>query len=75
MKEGKDPKRLNLVIPTPVYARIEEVQRLTNAASVSEVLRAALATYEVLVRAVKTENAEVTITPARGVPRQLVLPI
>ena len=48
---GPETKRLNLELPEAAYERVKEVERATEAASVSEVLRRSLTLYDYLVQA------------------------
>jgi hypothetical protein len=47
-RSSADRVRLNLEFPPQIYEQLQEVQRRSNAASLTEVLRRALALYDLV---------------------------
>lgn len=65
--------RMTLELTEAVRARLDTLQERTSAASITEVIRRALAAYEVLVEHVATSGSVVLETPGGG-RKVLVLP-
>lgn len=71
-KQAKEDKtRLTLSIPTAVRERLEELQSATGAESMTEVIRRALAVYEVLIDA-RVLGEKVVVKTKKG-ERELLL--
>lgn len=70
-----DKVRINLELPAKLRERIEHVKELSEAESVSEVLRWSLAVYEYLWME-KTKSSEIVIRKKNGKETELqMLPI
>lgn len=67
------PDRLNIEISSTAKQRVEHLRQMTDAASISEVVRRALATYDALL-AEKNRGARVVVILADGREKELLLP-
>ena len=68
----KSRVRLNLAVSPRVKQRIERLQEATDGASITEVLRRALATYEELI-AIRDEGSRLVIETPTGERERLRL--
>jgi hypothetical protein len=64
--------RINLEVIEPVRQRLERLQKRSEADSMVEVIRRALAVYEVLWEA-KDEGASVIVRSSEGEEREVIL--
>lgn len=64
--------RLNLEVPERVRARIEALQSMTESDSMTEVIRRALALYDVVVEA-RSNGQTLLIRDADGTTREMVV--
>jgi hypothetical protein len=67
---GDDKVRLHLELPTRLRERLDELRALTEADSVTEVVRRAIAIYDVLV----TRKERVFLRSADGTEREVLVP-
>lgn len=65
--------RLTLELPDPVKKQMEHVRDQTHAQSLTEVIRRALAVYDVL-RQAAADGCTIVIEPKEGKARELVVP-
>lgn len=66
--------RLHLELPERVRNRLEEIRVLSEADSLTEVVRRALAVYDVLLVAVRDRKETVVLRSEDGKERELVIP-
>lgn len=66
--------RLHLELPERVRNRLEEIRVLSEADSLTEVVRRALAVYDVLLVAVRDRKERVVLRSEDGKERELVIP-
>lgn len=66
--------RLHLELPERVRNRLEEIRVLSEADSLTEVVRRALAVYDVLLVAVRDRKEKVVLRSEDGKERELVIP-
>lgn len=71
-KEAK--VRLNLEIPERVRERLVRVQELSEADSLTEVIRRALSVYDALLTTVRETGAKVVLRDPDGTEQELFLP-
>jgi hypothetical protein len=70
-----DPKaRLHLELPERVRARLEQLRVMTEADTITEVVRRALAVYDVLMTAVRERGDKVILRSADGSEREMIIP-
>jgi hypothetical protein len=70
-----EPKaRLHLELPERVRRRLEQLRVLSEADTITEVVRRALAVYDVLVTAVKVRKERVFLRADDGTEREVLLP-
>jgi len=62
--------RLNLEFPSPIYKQLESVQQRSHAASLTEVLRRALALYD-LATEHAAEGGEIVLVDSKGKQEKL----
>ncbi len=67
-----DKVRINLELPSKLRERIEHIKELSEAESVSEVLRSSLAVYEYLWME-KTRSSEIIIRKENGEEKEIEL--
>jgi len=65
--------RLNLELPIQVRERLEEIRVLSEAESVTEVIRRALSIYDLLLNMTVKEHGKVIIRSIDGTERELLL--
>jgi len=65
--------RLNLELPIQVRERLEEIRVLSEAESVTEVIRRALSIYDLLLNMTVKEHGKVVIRSVDGTERELLL--
>ena len=65
--------RLNLELPIQVRERLEEIRVLSEAESVTEVIRRALSIYDLLLNMTVKEHGKVVIRSVDGIERELLL--
>ncbi|KYF80443.1 hypothetical protein BE20_24815 [Sorangium cellulosum] len=70
-KEAK--VRLNLELPERVRERLERVRELSEADSLTEVIRRALSVYDALLTTTHDEGGKVVLRSADGNERELLL--
>lgn len=73
LKRTRETARLSLDVSLTVRERIERLRESSDADSVTEVVRRALAVYEVLI-AERKRGSEMILRDAGGVERRLLLP-
>ena len=73
LKRTRETARLSLDVSLAVRERIERLREISDADSVTEVVRRALAVYEVLI-AERKNGSEMILRDASGVERRLLLP-
>lgn len=64
--------RLNLMIAEALREKLEGLLDLSEAESVTEVIRRAVGTYDLLLRSVRKEGAKVIIRASDGSEREIV---
>jgi hypothetical protein len=62
--------RLNLEFPAPIYEQLESVQQRSHAASLTEVLRRALALYDLVTEHV-VDGGEIVLMDSKGKQEKL----
>lgn len=70
--KNKETSRLNLEVSLSVRERLDQLRDLSDADSLTEVIRSALAVYEVVLQEVK-RGGEVILCSPDGVQRKLVI--
>jgi Arc/MetJ-type ribon-helix-helix transcriptional regulator len=68
--ESKSAIKRNLVLPIALSNRLDEIRRHTGAKSDSEVVRNAIAVYDILVRSILDEKEIILISNDRGQRRE-----
>jgi hypothetical protein len=70
-----EPKaRLHLELPERVRRRLEQLRVLTEADTITEVVRRALAVYDLLMTAVKGRKERVILRSEDGTEREVLIP-
>jgi hypothetical protein len=78
MKPNKTPKgssgrvRLNLEFPQRTYDQMLEVQKRTEAASITEVMRRSIAVYDLLTQHIQS-GGEIELITNRGTKEKLLI--
>ena len=70
-KEAK--VRLNLELPERVRERLERVREMSEADSLTEVIRRALTVYDALLTTTREEGAKVMLRNADGTEKELLI--
>lgn len=65
-------KNLNLALAEPVFQRLESLRDSTQAESMAEVIRRALAIYE-LICAEKSQGSSIVVKATDGTERQIII--
>ena len=75
MTESAAPKRarLHLEVPDRVRERIEHLRELSDADSITDVIRRALAVYDAVLTASREEGRTVIIRDRDGTERELLI--
>lgn len=68
------PARLDLELPERVRARLEELRTMSGADSLTEVVRRALATYDVLLTASRERGDVIVVRSRDGTEREVFIP-
>ncbi|HVK71265.1 MAG TPA: ribbon-helix-helix protein, CopG family [Polyangium sp.] len=68
------PVRLELELPERVRARLEELRAMNGADSLTEVVRRALATYDVLLTATRNRGNTIVQRSHDGAEREVFIP-
>jgi hypothetical protein len=63
--------RLNLEFAPQIYDQMQEVQQRSNAASLTEVLRRALALYDLVTEHIIVDGGEILLVDSKGKPEKL----
>lgn len=66
--------RLNLELPERVRARLEQLRMMSEADSITEVVRRALAVYDVLLTAVRERGERLILRSSDGTEREVIIP-
>lgn len=66
--------RLNLELPERVRERLERVRVMSEADSLTEVIRRALSVYDALLTSALEEGSKVVLRNADGTERELLIP-
>lgn len=72
LPKNKETARLSLEISLPVRERLDQLRTLSDADSLTEVVRSALAVYEVILKEVK-RGGEAIVRSPDGTEKKLVL--
>ncbi|HVK70622.1 MAG TPA: hypothetical protein VM694_39480 [Polyangium sp.] len=68
------PARLDLEFPERVRVRLEELRAMNGADSLTEVVRRALAAYDVLLTAARERGDKIVLRSHDGTEREMVIP-
>jgi hypothetical protein len=66
--------RLNLELPERVRARLEHLRTISEADSITEVVRRALAVYDVVLTAVRERGDKIVLRSADGTEKEIIVP-
>jgi hypothetical protein len=72
-KRSEDRTRLHIDVPTNVKDRLEELRIATNAESLGEVFRRALAVYDMVVTETTEKKSRVVLRDEKGREREVVI--
>ena len=72
---SEEPKvRFNLELPERLRGRLDQMRAMSEAGTITEVVRSAVALYDVLLSAIRNGRERVILRSTDGTERELLIP-